>query len=364
MKPVAAAPELPGSAATRSARLVPGWRSLVWVVAVAAIAAFAFLPITHNAYIELLGEFLFVGVVLLFAFRWSGAWRQQAVPRWLAQVIAVGVAAILAPLVVQLLTAGGDFSYFIASKPHVRGYVLVTVGGAIIGLALALGALFRERDAQARSQALQIALMREQLERRTADARLHLLTAQIQPHFLLNTLANVQELVESGSPRAVPLFRSLIAYLRAAVPHLQRQEATLGDEEKLVRAYLELMQMRMPDRLRYVLQIEPALQSLRFPPLALLTLVENAIRHGIDAISESGSVEVGARRATDGAVALWVADTGVGMAESAAEGSGLANLRERLRAFFGDEARLELSEHVPRGLRADIHLPPPVASAA
>ncbi len=357
MTPATAAAHEPVPAATRPARLVPGWRSLAWVVAVAAVAAVAFLPITHNSYIELLGEFLFVGVVLLFAFRWSGAWRQQAVPRWLAQVIAVGVAALLAPLVVQLLTAGGDFSYFIASKSHVRGYVLVTVGGAIIGLALALGALFRERDAQARSQALELALMRETLERRTADARLHLLTAQIQPHFLLNTLANVQELVESGSPRAVPLFRSLIAYLRAAVPHLQRPEASLGDEEKLVRAYLELMQMRMPDRLSYALRIDPALQPLRFPPLALLTLVENAIRHGIDAGSEAGSVEVGARREPGGAVALWVADTGVGMAETAAEGNGLANLRERLRAFFGEAARIELTEQAPHGLRADIFLP-------
>ena len=90
------------------------------------------------------------------------------------------------------------------------------------------------------------------------------MTAQIEPHFLLNTLANVQQLVESGSPRAAPVFRSLIAYLRAAMPQLHAQAATLGDEEKLVRAYLELMLMRMPDRLAFTVDIEPSLRALPF----------------------------------------------------------------------------------------------------
>ena len=93
------------------------------------------------------------------------------------------------------------------------------------------------------------------------------MTAQIEPHFLLNTLANVQQLVESGSPHAAPVFRSLIDYLRAALPQLHQQAATLGDEERLVRAYLELMLMRMPDRLTFTLDIEPALRALPFPQM-------------------------------------------------------------------------------------------------
>jgi signal transduction histidine kinase len=355
--PSSVAPELAGAAPARQRRLLPGWRSLAWVVAVAAVAAAALMPLAHNTYIELLGETLFVGLVLLFAFRAGGALRQQVVPRWVAQVIGVALGAVLAPLVVQLVTAGGDFSYFIGSKAHVRGYVMVTFGAGIIGTVIALGALFRERDAQSRSEALRFALIRETLERQAADARLHLMTAQIQPHFLLNTLANVQELVESGSPRAVPVFRSLIAYLRAAVPHLQHEDATLGDEEKLVSAYLDLMQMRMPDRLEFALKIDPALRSMRFPQMALLTLVENAIRHGIDPGRERGHVEVGARRGSAGGVLLWVADSGVGMSETAGEGTGLANLKARLRAFFGEQAVLELSETVPHGVRAEVRLP-------
>ena len=235
-----------------------------------------------------------------------------------------------------------------------RGYVLVTISAAIVGTVFALGALYRERDAQARAEALQFALERQTLQRQAADARLHLLTAQIEPHFLLNTLANVQALVESGSSRAVPVYRSLIDYLRAAVPQLQQECATLGDEERLVHAYLELMLMRMPDRLRFTVDIDPSLRALRFPPMALLTLVENAIRHGIDPGCEPGSIAVGGRRLDSGQVQLWVNDSGVGMSETAGMGTGLRNLDARVQAFFGSGATLELSEQFPHGLRAEL----------
>jgi signal transduction histidine kinase len=327
------------------------------VVALAFIAAVLLIPYTKNPFIELFGETLFVGMMLLFAFRLASAWRQEWVPRWLAQVIAVSIAAAVAPLIVQLLGTGGDFLAFIDSRHHVRGYVLVTVCAAIIGTLFTLGALYREHEAQARAQSLQLALLRETLERQATAAQLHLMTAQIQPHFLLNTLANVQELVESGSPRAVPVFRSLIAYLRAAVPQLQQAEATLGDEERLVTAYLELMQMRMPDRLAFSVDVAPELRGLAFPPMALLTLAENAIRHGVDPGCDPARVDVGARRDADGRVRIWVADTGVGMADVGGDGTGLANLKARLRAFFGEQARFELSEQAPHGVRAELVVP-------
>ena len=340
-------------------RLIPTRRQLVLVVALAIAGAVMLMPVTENPYIELLGETLFVGIVLLFAFTLAGAWRQTVVPRWVAQVLAIAVGAALSPFIVQMLSLGGDFSAFVHSPPNLRGYVLVMLSGALVGTLFGLGALIRERDAQARAQALQFALERETLQRQAADARLQLMTAQIEPHFLLNTLANVQQLVESGSPRAAPVFRSLIAYLRAAMPKLHQQVATLGDEERLVRAYLELMLMRMPDRLVFTVEVEPALRTLAFPQMGLLTLVENAIRHGIDPGCDSARIDVGARREAGGALRLWVADTGIGLAtDSAGSGTGLRNLRDRLQAFFGLDARVELSEQVPHGVRADIYVMP------
>ncbi len=346
----------PGTSLPAQHGILPTRRQLTVVVFIALLGAWLVAPMFHNPLIEVVGEVLFVAIMLLFAFTSAGAWRQTAVPRWVAQVIAVAVAAMLSPLIVQLLTFGGDLSAFLGSKGHVRGYMMVTMIAIFVGSLIALGALYNERDAQVRAQALQFALERETLQRQAVDARLHLMTAQIQPHFLLNTLANVQELVESGSPRAVPVFRSLIDYLRAAVPHLQQGDATLGDEERLVRAYLDLMQMRMPDRLACSVDIDPELRRMRFPAMALLTLVENAIHHGIDPGVDAGRVDVGARRVDAQTVHLWVADTGAGMSEHAGEGTGLANLNARLRASFGDDARLELSEQIPHGLRADIRV--------
>ena len=342
-------------------RLVPTRRQLALAVALALAGAVAINPITMNPFVEILGETLFVAMVLLFSFTVAGAWRQAWLPRWVAQVLAIGLGAALSPLAVQLLSMHGDFSAFIASPHNVRGYVLVTFSAAIVGTLFALGALYRERDAQARAEALQFALERETLQRQATDAQLHLMTAQIEPHFLLNTLANVQQLVESGSPRAAPVFRSLIAYLRAAMPQLHQRAATLGDEERLVQAYLELMLMRMPDRLAFAVEIEPSLRALPFPPMALLTLVENAIRHGIDPGCDGGRIEVGARRDAGGAVALWVADTGVGLTEGAGTGTGLRNLRDRLHVFFGPDASVTLHDHAPHGVHAEIRVTPAAA---
>jgi len=341
----------PGASAPR--RTLPTRRQLGVVVLVALLVAGMLRPMVKNPFIEIAGEILFVAMMLLFAFTAAGAWRQTMFPRWLVQVAGIAVAAMLSPLIVQMITFGGDLPAFLGSKAHVRGYFMVAIVAVIVGTLFAVGALYRER---ARARELQFALERETLQRQAADTRLGVLTAQIQPHFLLNTLANVQELMESGSPRAVPVFRSLIAYLRAAMPHLQQGDATLGDEERLVRAYLDLMQMRMPDRLAFTVDVDPRLHAMRFPPMALLTLVENAIRHGIDPSCDSGCVEVGARRVDANTVHLWVTDTGVGLSEHAGQGTGLVNLDARLRAFFGEGARVELSEQAPHGLRADIRV--------
>jgi sensor histidine kinase YesM len=277
----------------------------------------------------------------------------------MAQVLAVAIAAPLATLVVYLLSVGGNVGALLALPERVNGILIVSGVSLVLGLVLALGALYRERDAQARQQELQFALERATLERQALDARLSLLQAQIEPHFLFNTLANVQALVETGSPRAAPVLRSLIAYLRAAMPKLQGEAPSLGSEETLLRAYLDLMLMRMPDRLAYRVDIDPALRPMRFPPMALLTLVENAVRHGIDPSETGGRIEVGATRdIATGEVRAWVADTGVGMSESAAPGTGLGNLRQRLQAFFGPRAELRLSEQSPHGVRADILFTP------
>jgi signal transduction histidine kinase len=350
------------AAAPSSSSLLSRWaaaltlRRVVTVALLSTLGAALLNPIFVTPFPVVLGRALFVGTMLLLAFSGAELWPSRWLPRWLVQVLAVGFVAPLATLLVYLVTVDGDVASLFRHEGRVTGFAAISMTALVVGIVVALGALYRARDAQARAADLQFALEKSTLERQALDARLTLLHAQIEPHFLFNTLANVQALVESGSARAAPVLRHLIAYLRAAMPRLSDTEATLAAEIDLVRAYLELMHLRMPDRMTFEVTLSPDLRGLRFPTMALLTLVENAVHHGIDPSEEGGRIEVGGRRDGDG-VTLWVADTGIGMAETAAPGTGLANLRARLQAFYGGAARLELSEVMPHGLRAEIVLP-------
>ena len=348
----------PPSTLARWAAALTGRRVLL-VLALSVLAAVVLNPIFITPFTLLLGRTMFVGMALLLAFSAAGHWRQRRLPRWLAQVLAVVLVAPLATFAIYLLSVDGDVVALLQHEGRLSGIASISVTALVVGLVVALGAIYRERDAQARADSLQFALEKTTLERQALDARLSLLHAQIEPHFLFNTLANVQALVEAGSDRAAPVLRHLIAYLRAAMPRLNDAEATLDSELELVRAYFELMRLRMPDRLQFEMALEPGLRGLRFPTMALLTLVENAVTHGIDPSEEGGRIELGGRRdAVTGAVTLWVADTGVGLAETAAPGTGLANLRARLQAFYGAHARLDLTEAVPHGLRAEMVFTP------
>jgi LytS/YehU family sensor histidine kinase len=238
-----------------------------------------------------------------------------------------------------------------------HNWMLVGFSAILVAPWTAVATVVRQKEAFVRHQTLTFALERSELEREALDARLHLLRAQVAPHFLFNTLANVQALVDAGSPHAATVLRSLTAYLRAAVPLLNESASTIERELGLVRPYLELMQMRMPDRLCYAIDVDPPALAVRCPPTTVLTLVENAVRHGIDPSEEGGRIDVGVVRA-HGKCVIRVADTGAGlhMAQDGL-GSGLTTLRERLRLIFGDAAHLQIGANAPRGTIAEIHLP-------
>jgi signal transduction histidine kinase len=329
-------------------------RGVIITLALAVLCAVVLNPIFAPPFTVVLGRLLVISMLLLIAFKSAAVWQPPGVPRWLAQVLAVALAAPLATFIVYLPSVGGNAAEVLRSEGRMMGFIFITVTVLIVGPVLALGALYRERDAQARNDRLSFELERSTLEKQALDARLRLLHAQIEPHFLFNTLANVQALVESGSAQAAPVLKSLIAYLRAAMPQLDGDHTTLGGEARLVRAYLELMHMRMPDRLQFGVDVAPDLAGERFPSMALLTLVENAVQHGIDPSEQGGRIDVRAWR--DGTlVRVAVTDTGVGMNETAAPGTGLANLRTRLTGFYGPDAGVDLGEVAPHGVRAELY---------
>ena len=163
--------------------------------------------------------------------------------------------------------------------------------------------------------------------------------------------------MEAGAPQASPVLRSLIEYLRAAVPRLHESTTTLGQELQLVRAYLDVMHMRMPDRLRYEFSVDDGAAQLICPPMSLLTLVENAVRHGIDPSEVGGRIGIEVRLLGERCV-IRVEDSGVGLRNASRSlGTGLAALRERLQLSFGDPASLTLTDLAPHGVRAELSFP-------
>ena len=215
-------------------------------------------------------------------------------------------------LLIYVLSTPQGAPPFWEDPSRMNGWTHLTFAAILLAPWTALAAVVRQKEAFARDQKLAFALERSELERQALDARLHLLQAQVAPHFLFNTLANVQALVDAGSPHASAVLRSLTAYLRAAVPLLHEPAATIERELQLVRPYLELMQMRMPDRLQYAMNVDPAALNVRCPPTTLLTLVENAVRHGIDPSEEGGRIDIDIERRGERCV-VRVTDTGVGL---------------------------------------------------
>ncbi|HKS26138.1 MAG TPA: histidine kinase [Thermoanaerobaculia bacterium] len=336
------------------------WRRLLIALALALFVASLLMSQWTTGFWSLLSRTLILAFVGVVAYSLFERWPRR-LPRWMArwalQVVAVGVAMPLTTLAIYLFSTPPNAPPFWTDKDRTDGFMTLTFLSILIAPWTALAALLRQREAFAREQALGFALERSELERQALDARLHLLQAQVAPHFLFNTLANVQALVDAGSPQASAVLRSLVAYLRAAVPLLHEPAATVGREVELVRAYLDLMHMRMPDRLQYALHVDDEALALRCPPTALLTLVENAVRHGIDPSEEGGRIDIDVERRGDRCV-IRVSDDGAGLADAKQSlGTGLAALRERLQMMFGAAAQLRVTAQKPKGVRAELELP-------
>jgi two-component sensor histidine kinase len=208
-------------------------------------------------------------------------------------------------------------------------------------------------------------LLQKQIDAATVDgelqqARLQLLRAQIEPHFLFNTLATVRTLARSERAAAVQLIDNLMQYFAAALGRLRQEEATLADEMQLVDAYLGIYRVRMGSRLSYDLVLPQELERARVPTMILLTLVENALKHGVNPAVEGGHIRVSAARDRS-AIVLKVADSGHGMQAQHGYGSGLSNARVRLLMRYGEQASLSLAHGEPRGVVATVRIP---ASAA
>ncbi|HSN89625.1 MAG TPA: sensor histidine kinase [Anaeromyxobacteraceae bacterium] len=249
---------------------------------------------------------------------------------------------------------------------HPRAVVSMLCGALVFGAAVSFYFHATERISLGEARLREELLERVTGEKRLAEANLKLLQAQIEPHFLFNTLSNVLHLVDEKPAEARRMLENLTAYLRASLRRTRAGPTTLGEELELVRAYLEIQAVRLGDRLRWEIQAAPELRGLALPPLLVQPLVENAVRHGVEPKPGGGVVSVRAAREGDRLV-LEIADTGLGMSETSPPGVGLANVRARVREVSGGRGELVLRPNRPEGLCAFIALPltaAPPASAA
>ena len=221
-----------------------------------------------------------------------------------------------------------------------------------------LSAIFfaREREAKAKAALVAERLRVEQVERQATLANLRALQAQIEPHFLFNTLANATSLIDAEPARARHMLEAFIRFLRASLAATRRSTTTLADEFAMLRDFLEVLAVRMAGRIATRVDLPEALASIEIPPMLLQPLVENAVRHGLEPKIEGGAITISARLEEERLV-LEVADTGVGFRDSGSGGVGLENIRERLRLAYGEAGRLSIREGRDGGTIATVTLP-------
>jgi sensor histidine kinase YesM len=346
-----------------------GWTWIVWIFGATTAVAWVAAQLPWNM---TFGEAAILFNVIVFALVWSAASAWFGFRRFrgkLVRVLPFTVAAMFAGALVGGtiidLVNGRELFAWVQESARLRHVTTAVLVFAFLYTALvALIAHLRNREYAALAAHLEAEARQSELSRQLAESRLRMLQLQIEPHFLFNTLGSAQQLAEKGAPDAARLIADLIRFLRASTPSMREESATLAQEASLIGAYLAIMQTRQGARLAWSVAVPPALAAIGVPPGMLITLVENAVKHGIEASPGGGRIDVRATIDGDGRVAIAVADTGAGLGDAPGQGIGLANIRERLALLYGHRGELQLEENAPRGFVARIVLPRDAATVA
>lgn len=214
----------------------------------------------------------------------------------------------------------------------------------------------QEKISQTQSQMQEERIKRLDTEKKVLETHLKLLQAQIEPHFLFNSLSTVASLVDTDQEKARNMLTNLIQYLRVSLSKTRAEHTTIGQEMEMARAYLDIYKIRMGDRLQYRFQVEDGLKEQTLPPMLVQPLVENAVKHGLEPSVAGGVVTLTVGK-DDAKIRVTVTDTGKGLDQNSGAGFGLANIRDRLHSLYGKEGTLILEENSPNGLKATIEIP-------
>jgi len=323
------------------------------LLGVIAAAILGFTMLDSQIYSHAIGWSIFLLAVTLS--RRFGAQRADA----RALFIAVPVGCVAGMILGSVVSGDGLFG-------RMRQFDVRALGALVLPLAAATSTsyyfysrgLLAERDAQLKAAELNRAVERQ----RASEAQLKVLQAQIEPHFLFNTLSNVVGMIDERPQAAKDMLVDLTRLLRRSLLRARSDTLPLAEEIDDIRAYLEIQAQRLGPRLRYAIEVDPALAGLTIAPYLLQPLVENALRHGLEPLIDGGEVRIRVARVAQD-VCVEVADTGQGLRDDKVPGVALANVRARLEVLYGTRARLSLHPNAPRGVVARLTFPLPAVAA-
>lgn len=240
----------------------------------------------------------------------------------------------------------------IASGVFIKVFVLSLIIGTIITNFF----ISRREIAETREKVQEETIKRLSSEKDLVESELKRLQAQIEPHFLFNTLSTIMSLLDTDSEKAKSMLADLNRYLRSSLSKTRQETTTVKREVETLTAYLNIFQIRMEERLSFEINIPEAYQDVALPPLLLQPVVENAIQHGLEPKIEGGRITVEAEKAGD-ILRFSISDTGLGMSPTASYGVGLTNISDRLKRLYGEKGRITLSDNTPSGLTVIIEVP-------
>jgi signal transduction histidine kinase len=333
----------------------PRWKSVVVVSCVSSIIALVF-ALMDNGYSGLPQDLLIANAV--GACIWLLFEVIQRVSQGRVGMVTIGLVAVPLGLIIGSKTAALFGAYDLVgawTREPLNQWKSISVTVLFASCASAFVVLFM-RAAGYRIELESERRRSAEAGRAQAIAELALLQAQIEPHFLFNTLAHVQSAIEEEPALGKAMLEHLIRYLRGTLRRSRASSYAVAEEVQLIESLLAIAAIRLGHRLRYRVDMPASVRTARLPPLLLQPLVENAIKHGIEAAIEGGEICVQVQQDGDSLV-LRVLDTGMGIATAAPEGVGLANVRARLSSLYGERGRLALHRHQPRGTVAELRLP-------
>lgn len=299
-------------------------------------------------------SYIVLGIATLICMRVADLWLSRRHLPSLWQSMLIGSASIIAGNGVAVACLIGPVSSGIL--PRSLSLLGMWTLSSALGTSLYMCLLLHRASAEQRALALHVRLESDLLDTALARAELSMIEAQIEPHFLFNTLAHVKRQYRADVAAADLMLARLIDYLERASPALQRVDWTVGDELGLVQVYLDILTHRFGERLQFSISASDAHRSVRLPALTVATLVENAVRHGVSPKPEGGCISVAVETDRD-TLLIEVRDNGVGLRQSSGTGLGLATVRARLRSAFGQQATLLVEPLEPSGVRAAISIP-------